>query len=183
MLGSRGMSDISRVFGSLASRRSGMTLLEILLATVIMALAMIPVSGLMGYGARATTRDHQEIECIQLLEKNGNLLLKRDYRQIPVGNNQLLETVSGRWGRSFRVFLNCQEIATTTFSYNSIQVNLAGFDENNPRVADFNSTPETISLPNCVKQLNIRVDVFDSGNVLIKSIQAVTFSADMNRRG
>ena len=47
--------------------KRGITLIEIVMAMLIMASVMIPVASIMGYGGRATVKDARRIAAIQLL--------------------------------------------------------------------------------------------------------------------
>lgn len=62
-------------FFTKAKYQSGISLIELMLSVIIMACAMIPIAGIMGYGFRGTQRDHRQIRAIQLCQERLNQVM------------------------------------------------------------------------------------------------------------
>lgn len=175
--------------------RSGLSLLEVVLATIILALTMLPIASVIGSGIKSTAKDYRTIEAIQLLERTANLLLQEPYGAIPVGNGLTawapvapfpnnpairLGSVSGR-DTTFSVTLTSSEMAATSFTVRPISVSRPGFDELNPQAADFLAA-YTYNIPQAVKTLVVNV-AWTEAHGVARSVQAVTFRANLNRNG
>lgn len=107
----------------------GVTLLEIMMALLIMSSAMIPIASLMGYGGRATSKDARRIVAIQTLEKTLRQLLVEPYDEIPTGkalkkkfNNVELGTIVTPAGYQYEVELDSSYVSPVNFSYQPVKV-------------------------------------------------------------
>ncbi|MBI3037721.1 type II secretion system protein [bacterium] len=171
------------------TRRRGITLLEIIIAVGILAMAMIPVSGIMGYGAKAVSKDARQIEAIQLLEKTVNLLLQQPFKDIPVGNNitnystapvnLCLGNIDGKKGGKYTVSMDCQ-IIPVTFSYQSVDVGDPTFDELNPPAGLFSN--ENLTVSDSIKEIKVKIEWTEEKTKQVQ-FRALTYRADLNRRG
>jgi Tfp pilus assembly protein PilV len=149
-------------------KKTGVTLLEIIFATTILAMALLPIAGIMGQGLKATSKDYRMLEGIQLLESNAQAVLKSAFDGIPVGNNQTtlsaavlataplrLGTVSGKHGTTYNASLDCQTVAVS-FSARPVKVYAANFVATCPVAAHFEDT-RSYSFGNLVKRITLRV--------------------------
>ena len=166
----------------------GVTLMEIMLSLLIMAAAMIPISSLMGYGGRATSKDARRIVAIQTLERTLRQLLNEPFAEIPLGDavkksfNQVnLGTVTAPAGYQYEVELKSRYISPLNLSYQNVKVNLPAFKADNPQATDF-AAAETLSLTNCVLELTVKVS-WKEQQTLDVDVQALTYRANFQRRG
>lgn len=167
--------------------RSGITLLEIIIALLIMTSVMIPISSLMGYGGSATKKDARRITAIQLLDKTMREILQTEFKLIPVGNDiktpfgaTHLGTVTSSAGVEYTVSLSSNYISPAVFSFQNIRVNLPDFKPEEPKDTDFTGA-ETISLANCVKSLIVTVSWVEQQSIPVQ-VSAISYSADFARR-
>lgn len=165
----------------------GTSLLEIVIALLIMTSAMIPIASLMGYGGRATSKDARRIVAIQTLEKTVRQLLQEPFTEIPLGksvkasfNGVDLGKIVSPAGYEFEVELSSQYVSPVDFSFQNVKVNLPAFKPENPLPGDF-SDPETISLANCVLELIVKVS-WSEQKTLPVNISALTYRANFHRR-
>jgi hypothetical protein len=170
-------------------KKTGTSLLEIIIALFIMAAAMIPIAHLIGFGGSATQKDNRQIHAIQVLERTMRLLLQQPFQDIPIGANLTayatppvqLGTVPGPHGATYQVFLTCENVSPIDFRFHPVNVNRPGFSEGAPLATDFQAM-QTLRLNDCVKKLSVRIDWIEQGNRTI-SFQAVSFRANLDRRG
>ena len=73
----------------------GTSLVEVILATGIMAFAMIPIAGMMGYGIKGNQKDFRAVQAIQLAEARLNQVMAIDFQMIPDGNDITDDISSG----------------------------------------------------------------------------------------
>lgn len=168
-------------------RSSGVTLLEIMMALLIMTTAMIPIASLMGYGGRATSKDARRIVAIQTLEKTLRQLLNEPFAEIPVGNalktsfNKVeLGTIVASAGYQYDVELSSRYVSPVNFSYQNVKVNLPSFKPDDPKATDF-APPEALSLTNCILELTVKVSWKEQQTVTV-DVAAMTYRADFHRR-
>ncbi len=165
----------------------GVTLLEIMMALLIMASAMIPIASLMGYGGRATSKDARRIVAMQTLEKTLRQLLVEPYDEIPTGkalkkkfNNVELGTIVTPAGYQYEVELDSSYVSPVSFSYKPVKVNLPAFKADNPKDTDF-APAETLSLTDCVLELQVKVTWKEQQNLDV-AVSAMTYRANFQRR-
>ncbi|OGK06147.1 MAG: hypothetical protein A2W80_15425 [Candidatus Riflebacteria bacterium GWC2_50_8] len=167
--------------------KRGITLIEIVMAMLIMASVMIPVASIMGYGGRATVKDARRIAAIQLLEKTMRVLLQEDFAAIPTGNslqasfgNVVLGNITSDAGTVYTVSLDSEFISPAKFAFNGVNVNSPTFKTDEPAAEDF-MTSETLSLNNCVKQVRITVRWMEQQTTPVE-IAVISYRADFTRR-
>ncbi|MDD2997819.1 MAG: hypothetical protein PHV05_02085 [Candidatus Riflebacteria bacterium] len=166
---------------------SGVTLLELMLALLILSSAMIPIASLMGYGGRATSKDARRIVAIQTLEKTLRQLLQEPFDQIPVGNavktsfNGVdLGNITSSAGYSYEVELSSKYVSPVDFAFQNVKVNLPTFDPGAPQASDF-ADKESLSLANCVIELIVKVTWNEQKNLPVE-VSAMTYRANFRRR-
>ncbi|MBF0544232.1 MAG: hypothetical protein HQM08_07360 [Candidatus Riflebacteria bacterium] len=162
----------------------GVTLIEIMMATLVMAFAIIPIASLLGVGAKMTSKDYRLIEATQILEKTGNSLFLQPFKEIPVGNYQyyatppvILGDIPGKFA-TYTVYMTC-EMNSVSFNANMINVQGAAFQENAPKITDFDTTPKTFVFDNMVKKIMVEVRWIEP-NGPQKSLFLVTYRADLS---
>jgi len=172
---------------SFARKNNGVTLLEIMIALLIMTSAMIPIASLMGYGGRATSKDARRIVAIQTLDRTLRQLLNEPFTEIPVGNgikktfNKVeLGTIKTQAGYEYDVELSSRYISPVTFSYQSVKVNLPSFKPDKPLASDFAPT-ETLSLTDCIIELVVKVSWKEQQTRTV-DVSAMTYRANYHRR-
>ncbi len=175
------------MFLSDSKRTSGVTLLEIMMALLIMTTAMIPIASLMGYGGRATSKDARRIVAIQTLEKTLKQLLNEPFAEIPIGdalkttfNKVELGKIVTSAGYQYDVELKSRYVSPVNFSYQNVKVNLPSFKPDNPQATDF-APAETLSLTNCILELTVKVS-WKEQQTLTVDVSAMTYRADFHRR-
>jgi len=181
-----------------SARKSGITLLEIMFAVIILATAMIPIASMIGFGFRGTMKDYRNIVALQLLESTLNQVQSAAYDTIPEGTHTTtlslvatdtnaripLGTIASG-GYTFNVSLNVTG-ENVTFSYQSVQYNLAGFDEDNPATWQFSGV-QTVSYNQAsglfarrVRRVVAIVD-WTEPNAAPRTVRAVTFKVRMRQ--
>ncbi|MDD2624087.1 MAG: hypothetical protein PHQ02_04635 [Candidatus Riflebacteria bacterium] len=166
--------------------REGITLPEIIVATLILCLAMIPIAGLMGYGGKATLKDARRITAIQMLDKTMRSLLSEPFNEIPRGNNIVksfnnisLGDVKASNGVTYSVKLTSQYM-TTSFDYKPVNVHTATFNEASPKPADFASV-ESLTLTDSILRLSLTISWTEEKSKVVQ-VSALTYRANFSRR-
>ena len=160
--------------------KKGVTLVEIITATLILAGTMIPIANLMGYGAKATMKDARRIAAIQILDKTMRQLLAEDFKvfkensltnadtpttwDVPIcdGRIKLGEVYSNptptnpQNGFKYNVTLTTKFVPVT-FSYKPIKVHDEGFNEAKPMPSNFEDTNDSISSDKDIVELTLTV--------------------------
>lgn len=169
------------------SAGAGVTLIEIVIALLIMTSAMIPIASLMGYGGRATSKDARRIVAIQTLEKTLKQLLQEPFTQIPVGdavktsfNGVDLGKIKTPSGYEYDVELKSKYVSPVSFSYQNVKVNLPSFKPDDPAAGDFDDA-EALSLSDCVLELTVKVS-WKEQQTLPVEVSAMTYRANFQRR-
>ncbi len=164
--------------------RRGMTLLEIMFATLILAFSLIPISGLLGSGTKATSQDYRMIEALQLLEKTANAVVQAPYKDIPIGTSLttyatppvFLGSIIGKYNTDYTVSLT-SEFVPVSFQAQPVMVFSPGFIESAPRPSDFDVL-KTYNYGNLVKRLTIQVRWREPNN-RNQQIEVITFLASL----
>lgn len=124
-------------------RRRGLTLTEVLLATIILAMCMIPIASLIGFGYRGTTKDFRHITAIHLTEGTLNQVMAASYTKIlatggsysgtsiNLGDSIIPLGTIATAGVDYTVSLRVDDI-DAEFGYDPILVQQAGFVASNP---------------------------------------------------
>lgn len=172
---------------SVSKAISGTTLLEIIIALLIMTSAMIPIASLMGYGGRATTKDARRIVAIQTLEKTLRQLLQEPFTEIPVGNTVKasfngvdLGKIVSPAGYEYDVELSSKYVSPVNFSFQNVKVNLPAFKPEDPLAGDF-SDSESLVLTDCILELVVKVS-WKEQQTLPVDVSAMTYRANFQRR-
>jgi len=168
-------------------KTAGVTLLEIMIALLIMASVMIPISSIMGYGGAATSKDARRIAAMQILDKTMRQILQEPYGIIPMGNGLqtsfggvALGNVVSSNGTVYTVILNCEFESPAVFAYQGVKVNSPAFKTDDPESGDFLAA-ENLSLSDCVKSFQVIVRWTEQQTIPVE-ISAVSYRADFTRR-
>ncbi len=179
-------------------QRRGLTLTEILLATMIMAFAMLPTLGILGRGHLGTKQDFRRIEAIHFAETTMNEALKLPYRQLPVGNHtSTLTSASGSvplgslvsaQGYTFDAALSVTNFPVT-FSYQPVDLNRADFDFNNPALWQFLASTSTSGVfdgggpkrPILMKHLRVTVSWAEPNGARPVPLEVISWKADLDQ--
>ena len=102
------------------SFRSGVTLIELMLAFAILCISTLSVTNIMGYGLKGTAKEFMRIEALQLLTDRLNRLSALPFRRAkvfpPVDNGVIANTVEGMEFGTITIGKNKYEvIARLTF--------------------------------------------------------------------
>lgn len=150
--------------------RRGLTLTEVLLATIILAMCMIPIASLIGFGYRGTTKDFRHITAIHLTEGTLNQVMAASYTRIVatggsysgtsinLGDSTIPLGTIATAGANYSVRLRVDEI-DAEFGYQPILVQQPGFVASNPATWVFGAKATlkfdgtNASLPHKVKKV------------------------------
>ncbi|MFZ2957313.1 MAG: hypothetical protein WA705_10525 [Candidatus Ozemobacteraceae bacterium] len=137
------------------TRSKGISLLEIMLATCILAFSMIPVAGMIGFGFRETQRDDRQVKAIQLCQATLNQAMGTDYSQLTLGT--AVTSISS--GAAVLVRLGAMNVEGATytvrlivadkslsFKMQTVDVNQPGYSPATPSTWVFSAAPN-ISIP------------------------------------
>lgn len=180
----------------LSSSKKGLTLTEIMLATFILAMAMLPIVGVFSQGHKLSQKDMRRIEAIHLAESTMNKLLKLPFSQVPNGTHGAdlvaasgtveLGKVAGTIGTSFNVSALVKDYPVT-FEYNPVDINDPGYDPDNSATWVFlaltsNGAKFDGSSPKCpimVKQYEVSVAWEEPNKVVPEPIKVQTLKANL----
>ncbi|MBF0542967.1 MAG: hypothetical protein HQM08_00970 [Candidatus Riflebacteria bacterium] len=172
-----------------------MNLLEILIATIIMAFSMIPIAGIMGKGHEGTEKDFRRTEAIHIAETAMNEALKLPYNQVPIGSltsdwvaasgTVRLGTVKGTY--SYQVSLNVTNEAIS-FSYCPVDLNNAAYNPDDSSTWVFSNSTNSGALfdggslyrPFLLKRYEINVSWVEPSGVQPPTIVLVTSKANLD---
>ncbi len=167
--------------------KTGVTLVEIVIALLIMTSVMIPIASIMGYGGRATQKDARRIVAIQLLDRTMRNILQEDFGPIPIGNDIIapfgavvLGNITSEEGTIYSVILNSEFISPADFAFQGINVNSPTFKSDEPVAADFLAA-EDLTLDNCIKQVRVTIRWMEQQNLPVE-VSAISYRADFTRR-
>ncbi|NLF96608.1 MAG: hypothetical protein GX569_07710 [Candidatus Riflebacteria bacterium] len=178
------------------NRKNGITLTEIMLATILMAVAILPIVGIFSQGHKLTQKDMRRIDAIHLAESSMNKLLKLPYDQVPVGtlNNNLvaasgtiaLGNVKGEGNATYTISLTVSNYPVT-FAYHPVDLNDASYNIDKSETWKFlDETTEGavfdgsgVHRPIMVKQYDISVSWTEPNNIAPPPIQVSTLKANL----
>jgi len=176
----------------------GVTLLEILVATMILAFAMIPIAGVLGYGHTGTKKDFRRVEAIHLAETAMNEALKLPYAQLQTGAHTaplvagsgtvVLGTVTTPQNNSYDLSLQVTDEAIS-FEYQPVDLNDAAYASSTPTTWQFQAPVDTGAVfdgtsarcPIMLKRLNMAVRWSEQGGVATPEIQLLSMKANLER--
>jgi len=165
--------------------RRGFSLIEIVLSLVILALTMIPIAAIMGYGFKGTQRDQRQIKAIQLCQARLNqamrvpfLRLNSTTTTITSGTVELLKLGTETIDQvPYDVALVAQDRAVA-FSYQPVDVNRADYSPTDP--ANWQFLPATSwGAPNMAKQVTIVVSWTEKS--LAQAVRLSTFVSNLEQ--
>lgn len=182
----------------------GVTLIEITVATLILAGVMIPISSLMGFGSKATIKDAKRIAAIQILDKTMRQILAEPYEELakitksteflldgPICDKRIAlgtvyaEANPGKTGNGFEYNVELRTIyKPVTFKYKPVEVWQENFDDKRPKLSFFGKD-ETITLNNSVIELKLVVkwkEKLNGKNEVESSVSAKSYRANFSRR-
>jgi len=178
------------------SLRNGITLTEIMLATILMAVAILPIVGVFSQGHRLTQKDMRRISAIHLAESTMNKLLKLPYDQVPTGTrtNNLaaasgtvpLGAVAGEANATYTISLTVSDYPVT-FAYHPVDLNEASYNIDKSETWKFLDETTAgavfdgsgIHKPIMVKQYEITVSWLEPNNLTPPPIRVSTLKANL----
>lgn len=189
---------MKRHWNSTRSAGRGVTLLEILMATMILAFAMIPIAGIIGYGHAGTRKDFRRVEAIHLAESAMNEALKLPYSQIPTGtHNTPLAAASGTvtlgavttpQNSTYTLSLVVAD-EPISFEYQPVDLNDPAYASSTPSTWQFLAPVNTSAIfdgssakrPIMLKRLSMTVTWTEAGGSTPPGIQLVSMKANLER--
>lgn len=167
-------------------KSAGVTLTEIMFAMLILVSAMIPVSSLMGYGGRATSKDARRIVAIQNLEKTMRQIMQAPYDDIPIAKNILkdfsgvnLGEITAPSGHKYSISMT-SKLEELRFNYLCVDVNNSDFTKKINK--DFFTASETVTLASSAKEITIKVSWTENTSIPVE-VSAVTYRANFGTVG
>lgn len=167
--------------------KSGLSLLEVLFATGILAVAMIPIAGVMGYGIRGTQRDSRQIRAMQICQARLNQVMKANFNDVPLGSNTANIIVDGQTivnlenetldGTTYSTSLEVTNIGVE-FSYRSINLNNPSYNPDDPSTYEFLRDASRLTINNnAARRVTIRVSWVE-GQGIVQNVQLTSFIAN-----
>lgn len=176
--------------------KSGITLTEIMLATILMAVAILPIVGVFSQGHKMTQKDMRRIDAIHVAESSMNKLLKLPFDQVPTGthNSNLaaasgtvpLGNISGTGVATYTVQLVVSDYPIT-FAYHPVDLNDSSYDPNNSETWKFLGEATDGAVfdgsdkyhPIMVKQYDLTVSWTEPNNVQPPPVEVSTLKANL----
>lgn len=177
----------------------GVTLAEILMAASFLALAFIPIMGLLTSSIKITDKDQGNIIAMNLCQEKLNTALQFEFEHFNSWLGTEITNTKTATG-SIELDLNPVTINAMTFNFKltvtdrqgSFTVASRNFDaETSTAVADwvFETAPTTVSYRNLVHRYRMTVEWTDratskgtiNGQDIVKAYTLVTFKANINR--
>jgi len=169
------------------------SLLEVIMATVLLAVAMIPIAAVIGFGHRGTSKDFRNLTAIQLLEGVMYQTLAAGYNNIPFGNLNTpvdigtftlpLGTIASTTA-NYDISLSVTG-KSVTFSYRPVKIGQPTFIASDASTWVFDNTHDLVfdnsSVANAfrVKKVVGTITWNEPENNLQRSIQMTTFLSRM----
>lgn len=177
--------------------KTGTTLIELILAFLILVIAVLSVSGLISFGHRGTQKDFRMVQGIQLLEDTMN-------RFLVASCSQLLAAVPGTAPATFTapvlgIPLGAIRVGTTDYSVSAaltrqsvsfstreldIVTSPPVYDKNNPSTWRFSAATnrngqfDGVSLPHRVMKIHVLVEWTEPLHNVTRRVDAVSFAVD-----
>ena len=167
--------------------RLGMSLLEILIACIILAFSMIPIAAMIGAGFRGTARDNRQIKAIQLCQARLNQCQAVPFSSLVTTGVDItsgtvllldlgLQTIDNV---PFTVDLQVAD-HPVNFTFQAVDINQPGYDRNTPTTWVFLNN-QTLSIPaNAARRVTIRVTWTENPNVPQQVVSMTTFRANFD---
>ena len=181
-------SSLQRRSGMLFKNgKSGLSLLEVLFAAGILAVAMIPIAGVMGYGIRGTQRDSRQIRAMQICQARLNQVMKANFNDVPLGlttanievGGQTIVNLGGETldGTTYSTSLEVTNIGVN-FSYRSINLNNPSYNPEDPSSFEFLAGTSNLAIANnAARRVTIRVSWVE-GRGIVQNVQLTSFIAN-----
>lgn len=176
------------------SSQRGISLIEIMLATLIMAFAMFPVAGMMGYGIKGNQKDFRAIQAIQLAEAKLNKIMVLDFAQLPNGTNISADITSGTQvlvplgsetiGQDVFGAILTSELIDSKFDYFYVDLNNtnpAAYVATDPATWFFRAADDPMELTGTdrrLRRLRLRVEWREPAGV-VRNVELMTYKADL----
>lgn len=177
--------------------RNGTTLIELILAFLILVVAVLAVSGLISFGHRGTQKDFRMVQGIQLLEDTMNRFLVASCSQLltmvpgtppvtfsnPVMNIPLGAIRVGSTDYSVSATLSRQSVSFSTCELD-ITNSPPEYNKNSPATWRFspatnrNGNFDGVSLPHRVVKIHVVVRWLESIQNIQRRVEAVSFAVD-----
>ena len=176
--------------------KSGITLTEIMLATILMAVAILPIVGVFSQGHKMTQKDMRRIEAVHFAESAMNKLLKLPFDQVPTGTQSSnleaasgtvpLGDVKGTSDTTYAVQLVVSNYPIT-FAYHPVDLNDPGYDPEKSETWKFLAETTDGAVfdgsnkyrPIMVKQYDVSVSWTESNGVKPTPIALSTLKANL----
>ncbi|MBF0407620.1 MAG: prepilin-type N-terminal cleavage/methylation domain-containing protein [Candidatus Riflebacteria bacterium] len=168
----------------------GVSLIEILIAALILALASLPIAGMIGFGHAGTQKDHRYTNAIQILDETMNRIAGLPYKKLfdlsTAGKVTLkddtltldLGSVS-RSGYAYTVTATLER-KTLDFSYRRIDLQASpNYDPTKPLTWIFENSVKNLNVSDKIIGIYVVVSWTEPGSTLSKQIDALTYSVDM----
>ncbi|MBP7632724.1 hypothetical protein KBA41_01040 [Candidatus Ozemobacteraceae bacterium] len=175
-------------------RRRGISLIEIMLATLIMAFAMFPIAGMMGYGIKGNQKDFRGIQAIQLAEAKLNKIMVLDFAQLPNGSEITTDITSGAQilvplgsetiGQDVFGAVLTSELINSAFDYYYVDLNNTNpspYVATEPASWFFRAADTPLSLTGTdrrLRRLRLRVEWLEPWGV-VRNVELTTYKADL----
>lgn len=164
-------------------QKNGVTLIEIMLAMVILAMAFIPIMGVMGTSVKATDKDNRTIKAIEMCQKKLNKALQFPFKSQltpPVGGSFTFGGVASETKKAGNIFLQLGPNTTedgfkfiTTLTTEDIGVNfhVPVYDPlakeqnpNNPAMWGWGTADQVIPYTGVFTKYTMKIQWKDAGN-------------------
>jgi len=179
------------------TEKAGTTLIELILAFLILVIAILSVSGLISFGHRGTQKDFRMVQGIQLLQDTMN-------RFLVASSTQLLAAVPGTTPATFTtavvgIPLGKTQVGTTEYSVSAvlsrqtvsfstreldIVTSPPDYDKNDPSTWRFSASTnrngqfDGVSLPHRVMKIQVIVEWTEMLQNMKRRVDAVSFAVD-----
>ncbi|MBF0543524.1 MAG: hypothetical protein HQM08_03780 [Candidatus Riflebacteria bacterium] len=181
------------IFRKKAIKITGVTFIEVLLAAVILALAALPIAGMIGFGHSGTQKDQRYVVGIQLLDETMNRLVALPYKKLydftTLAGGKANITGSAlnlefgdltRSGTNYNVTAVLEIIPTVYFTYRRIDLpNSLNYAWANPSTWVFKNTIDSLSASGKIIRVSVKVKWTEFGGKFQKSVDAMSYSVDL----
>jgi len=162
-----------------------------MISALIFALAILPITGLLGYGHSGTSRDYRHITGIQILEDRMNRLLALPFSQIlnlaPTSGDggitgDVLNIPFGFLTQGRDTFQVTASLTRKLITYGCRRIDLPNsttYSPTNPLTWRFENSLYSRSFPNKAVRVLVTVGWTDNSGRVPQSIQALSYAVDL----
>ncbi len=187
------------------NRSSGITLPEIMIAFLILAMSMLPISGLIGFGHKGTQKDFRTVQAIELLVEKMNQVVAVPFKGLEANNltgtppsvtlNAANATISSggvvlvQLGDIVKGSTTFRSSATlikhpVTFTYRPINFSNPAYTFDPPNFWIFDAEkPDTydgsVNYPYKVMKVIVKIDWIEPQVNKPRSVEAMSFAVDL----